>query len=66
MTKKAIISELRDFGIKATYQNICWCRNKNFDIVGGIMFGKNIHFKVENNIVSIVNNYNDIRPLIYA
>jgi hypothetical protein len=69
MTKKTIIDELREFGIKATYQNICWCRNKDFEIVGGILYARNnqdIHFKVENKIVSLVKDYNEIRPLIFA
>lgn len=69
MTKKTIINELREFGIKATYQNVCWCRNKNFEIVGGILYlnnHSNIHFKVENKIVSFVKDYSEIRPLIFA
>ena len=69
MTKKAIINELREFGIKATYQNVCWCRNKDFEIVGGLIyrrFNATIHFKVENNNVSLVKDYSEIRPLIFA
>ena len=69
MTKKAIINELKEFGIKATYQNVCWYRNKEFEIVGGQIycrFNDTINFKVENGIVSVVKSYDDIRPLIFA
>lgn len=69
MTKKTIINKLREFGIKATYQNICWCKNKDFEIVGGILYAssnQDIYFKVENKIVSLVKDFSEIKPLILA
>ena len=60
---------MREYGIKATYSNICWFRNKDFEIVGGqkyTRYNETITFKVENEIVSLVKDYNEVRHLVLA
>lgn len=69
LTKAEIILLLREFGLKARYSNICWFFNSRFEIVGGCLFMNNhskVYFKVEDEVVSIVDGYDDVSYLIFG
>ena len=67
MTKKTIISQIREYGVKATYGNLNVFRNKDFEIVGGCIFFSllgDFWFKIENETVIKTKSYEEIKPLI--